>query len=420
MIFRGKTLRFLPIFLTVFIDFLGVALVVPIFAPMLLEPMPGADVMSATTSIAVRGVVLGFLTATYPIGQFFGSPILGKLSDRHGRKLWLVLSLAGATIGYVISAAGVLANSITILFIGRFVCGFMGGNSSICQSSVADLYDDKKKGAYFGLLALAMGVGFILGPVVGGRLADPDIVSWFSYDTPFWASAIFAALNTGLMVLWFHETIHEKRFVKIRVWSGLVDMYHAFKRPQIRAIMTVFFLFTLAWFFFAQFFQVYLIQMFSFDQTLIGDTFTYIALWYALLQGGLSPPISRIFRSRSIVAVALPGMMLVLLALLLPTNSFWLWFIYPFLVLFVCLAWPNILAMVSNLAGKEKQGEIMGVNQSVQSLAQAITPIASGPLIAHYFRLPTIIGASCAALGWLILMVAVSPEKSDEESVRSE
>ena len=407
MIFKAKTLRFLPIFLTVFIDFLGVALVVPIFAPMLLEPMPGDDVLSATTTLAARGIILGFLTAVYPIGQFFGSPILGKLSDRHGRKPWLVISLGGATIGYVISAGGVLLHSISLLFIGRFVCGFMGGNSSICQSSVADLYDEKSKGAYFGLLALAMGIGFILGPVVGGRLADPDIVSWFAYDTPFWASAIFAALNTGLMALWFHETIHEKHFVRIHIWSGLVDIYRAFRRPQIRAIMTVFFLFTLAWFFFAQFFQVYLIRQFSYDQTLIGDTFTYIALWYAVMQGALSPPISRIFRPRAIVAVSLPGMALVLLALLLPTNSFWLWFIYPLLVLFVCLAWPNILAIVSNLAGEARQGEIMGVNQSVQSLAQAITPIASGPLVAHFFRLPTIIGASCAGLAWLILLVAV-------------
>jgi MFS family permease len=408
---RIKTLHFLPIFLTVFIDFLGVALVVPIFAPMLLEPHPGMDVLPAAASVATRGVVLGFLTAIYPIGQFFGSPILGKLSDRNGRKLWLVSSLGATAIGYMISAAGVWISSISLLFGGRFLCGFMGGNSSICQSAVADLYDEKSKGAYFGLIALAMGVGFILGPVIGGRLADPDIVSWFNYDTPFWVSGIVAAINALLMAFWFRETIQQKRAVKIRVWSGFVDTWRAFKQPQIRAIMTVFFLFTLSWFFFAQFFQVYLIQRFHYDQTEIGDTFTYIAIWYAVMQGALSPPISNIFRPRSIVAVSLPFIALVLLALLLPTSSFWLWFIYPLLVLFVCLAWPNILAIVSNLAGEEHQGEIMGVNQSVQSLAQAITPIASGPLVAHFFRLPTIIGASCAALGWLILLVAVHSRK---------
>jgi MFS transporter, DHA1 family, tetracycline resistance protein len=416
-----RTLRFLPLFVTVFLDFLGIALVVPIFAPMLIDPLPGMDILPASATIATRGIILGFLTATYPFGQFLGSPILGKLSDRHGRKFWLVLSLGGSAVGYVLSAAGVLVSSVALLFVGRFVCGFMGGNGSICQSSVADLYDEKRKGAYFGLLALAMGLGFILGPVVGGRLADPDIVSWFNYDTPFWVSAIAAGLNTLLMLFFFSETIAKKRKVKIRVWTGFVDIYRAFREPSLRAIIGVFFLFTLGWFFFAQFFQVYLIQEFHFTQTKIGDTFTYIALWYAVMQGTVSPPLSRVLRPRPIVIVALPLMGLTLFSLLIPTNEIAFWFIYPFLVLFVCLAWPNILALVSNCAGPERQGEVMGVNQSIQSLAQALTPILSGPMVANFERLPTIIAGTSCFLAWVLLfLVGPSIANSKRSAPHSE
>ena len=370
------------------------------------------------TALNTRGILLGLLTALYPIGQFFGSPILGKLSDRYGRKPWLVWSIGGTAFGYLLSAAGVLTSSLTLLFVGRFWTGFCGGNSSICQSAVADISNEKSKGAYFSLLAFAMGIGFILGPVVGGRLADKDLVSWFGWDIPFWFSGLLAVFNTVLMMTLFKETLKTKHDVKINAFSGFVDLYHACRHKALRSLFATFFLFTLGWFFFAQFFQVYLIQRFNFEERQIGDTFTYIAIWYVLTQAFIATPLSRFVSPYSITVVSLPLLAIALLALLVPKESFTLWYIYPFVTLFVCLAWPNILAMISNQAG-EKQGQILGVNQSINSAAQAITPIVSGPLVAHMDTLPTIIGSASAAGAFIVLLLYKLTSRSPKSRSRS-
>lgn len=401
---------FLPIFTTVFIDFMGLALVVPIFAPLLLDTTGG--VLPPETPLNERGVTLGLLTACYPIGQFFGSPILGKLSDRHGRRPWLILSLALTILAYALSAMGILLHSITWMFIGRTLCGFMGGNSSIAQSAIADLAEEKARAVYFGYLGLAMGLGFVLGPVIGGRLADPNLLSWFGWDIPFWFSAILAGTNTLLVFLFFKETLAMKKQVRISIVDNLRSIGRAFTMGSLTALFAVFFFFVTGWFFFAQFFQVYLIQKFDYNQSQIGDTYTYIGLLYAFFQGAFSGPISRRFSSRSIILVALFILIFAFLALLIPKQSWILYLIYPFIALFVCLAWPNILSLVSKMGSSENQGEILGINQAIQSLAQGIAPIASGPMVAAHRSLPTIFSATAMGVAWLILWFGMKPSNS--------
>ena len=133
------------------------------------------------------------------MAQFFGAPILGAMSDRFGRKKILILSLVGTCIGYLFFGAGIAAASLITLFISRAIDGFTGGNISIALSAIADISDPKEKAKNFGLIGMAFGLGFILGPYIGGKLADPSVVGWFTHSTPFWFAAALTFLNIILV-----------------------------------------------------------------------------------------------------------------------------------------------------------------------------------------------------------------------------
>ena len=146
------------------------------------------------------------LIASYPLAQFFGAPILGALSDKHGRKKIILISLIGTFFGYLLFAYGIITKNVTLLFASRMLDGFTGGNISTIMSAIADVSTVKDKTKNFGMIGMAFGLGIILGPFIGGNLADPNNVSWFNHSTPFWFAALICLFNIALVVFNFKET----------------------------------------------------------------------------------------------------------------------------------------------------------------------------------------------------------------------
>ena len=173
---RDKKFSIGTIFFTVFLDLLGLGIIIPILPALLLDPING--ILKVTYSFSTRTLIYGFLIAAYPIAQFFGAPILGALADQKGRKKLLLLSLVGTVGGYAIFILGILTSNLYLLFLGRIVDGFTGGNISIAQSAIADVSTPETKSRNFGLIGMAFGLGFIIGPYIGGKLSDSAIVSW--------------------------------------------------------------------------------------------------------------------------------------------------------------------------------------------------------------------------------------------------
>jgi DHA1 family tetracycline resistance protein-like MFS transporter len=198
----------LIIYLTIFIDFIGVGLVIPIFAPLFLSPT--STLFDSSVNLEVRSFILGLSLAVFPFFQFFGAPILGALSDKFGRKNILFLSILGTFLGYVLMVWGILQKDLYLIVLSRIIDGFTGGNISVATSAISDISDPKDKVKNFGILGALFGVCFIIGPYLGGKLSDPSVSSMFNYSTPFLISAVLSFINLTLLALFFKETLSQK------------------------------------------------------------------------------------------------------------------------------------------------------------------------------------------------------------------
>jgi len=400
-------------FITVFINVIGIGLVIPTISVLFLKnPSP---FFSAGVSDATRKILLGIFFASFPIAQFFGAPLLGKLSDRFGRKPMLLISLYGTLAAYILTAIGILMGDIWLLFLSRLLDGITGGNISIINSTIADVSTGPEKRKNFGLIGAAFGLGFIFGPFLGGKLSDPNFVHWFSFSTPFLFAAGVTALNIILAYRFYQETLDKntreeaKTHKGINPFSGVKNISKAFLMKDIRNLLIMFFVFVLGFTFFTQFFQVYLIDVFKFNQSQIGDFFAVFGLFGAFSQGFLVRKLSDKISTIATLTVTMLGFSLLLLVALLPRNILYLYLVIMLLAIIQAFNQPNITTLISDSADIKRQGEILGVQQSVRSVGMAIPPLAAGVLSAISPALPTITAAACAFLGWLIFVTIIAP-----------
>lgn len=400
---KNRGLALTSIFFTVFLDLLGVGIVIPVIAVVVLQN--DGSLLPIAMAHQWKTFILGLLIAAYPLAQFVGSPILGAISDNVGRRRVLMVVLAGSCVGYCLFALGIVWKSVPLLFLSRVIDGFGGGSVAVAISAIADLSDEESKTRNFGLVGTAFGLGFIMGPYIGGRLSDPTSLSWFTYSTPFWLAAGLCALNGLLVYLWLPETLKRSVHTKISPWTGVRNVRRAWEMPNLRTMFIVSFVLAFGFNFFTQFFQVFLIEKFAFSQKHIGDLFAYIGLWIVLTQGLLLRPISKRLSPATILTISALCLAIVLPILVVPDNPRALLYLLPLVAIFQGLIQPTSIAIVSNLASKDSQGEVMGIYQSIQSLGIAIPPIIAGLIVSVHINMPTIVAAILTFLAWLIFIV---------------
>lgn len=400
-------------FITIFINVIGIGLVIPTVSILFLNN-PSPFFTSGVTD-ATRKILLGIFFASFPIAQFFGAPLLGQLSDRFGRKPMLLVSLYGTLAAYIMTAMGIILGDIWLLFLSRLLDGITGGNISIINSTIADVSTGAEKRKNFGLVGAAFGLGFIFGPFIGGKLSDPNLVHWFSFSTPFWFAAGITALNIILAYRIYRETLSKedkeksKKTKGVNPFSGIRNISKAFVMKDLRNLLLMFFVFVLGFTFFTQFFQVYLIDVFRFNQSQIGDFFAIFGIFGALSQGFLVRRLSNKIPTIPTLTVTMLGFSVLLLIALIPRNILLLYLVVVVLAIVQAFNQPNITALISDSADYSRQGEILGVQQSVRSFAMAIPPLAAGVLSAISPALPTIVASACALMGWLIFVLVIAP-----------
>ena len=183
--------------------------------------------------------------------------------------------------------------------------------------------------------------------------------------------------------------------------------------PNLRVMFIVVFLLALGFNFFTQFFQVFLIQKFSFNQSQIGDFFAYVGLWIALTQGILTRLLSKFFSPKQILPFSILALSIAFVALLAPNKSMYIFFIVPFVSMSQGLTFPNSTAIISNLSGKESQGEVLGINQSMQSLAASISPLIAGVIVSLNRIFPILTASIITFVAWVVFVFLFKEKRKE-------
>jgi MFS transporter, DHA1 family, tetracycline resistance protein len=375
----------LPVVLfTIFLDMLGYGILIPIIPQLFANPGSSEYLLSATTSLKTGYLLLGFLLASFPLMQFLATPILGQLSDIFGRKKILGISLAGTCLSYILFALGIIFRNIPLLFFSRSLDGLTGGNIAVAQAAIADVTEPKDRAKNFGLIGAVFGIGFILGPFIGGKLSDPSVVSWFSASTPFWFAGILSFINTLSVVFLFPETNKNlKAKAKITWNQSIQNIKRAFETKSLNVLYSTVFLFQTGFAFFIGFFSVFLITKFSFAQGQIGNFFAVVGICVAFTQAVVTRQMAKKFNETQILKYTLIATGITLLCYFLPTKGWQVFLVIPFFAVFNGLSQANIIGLVSRSAGSDIQGEVLGINSSVNALAQSFPPIISGILASQ-------------------------------------
>jgi len=324
----------------------------------------------------INPVGLGLLFASFSIAQFIATPILGRLSDRWGRKPILLICLLGTSLSLALFAA---ATSVAMLFVARLIDGITGGNISVAQAMIADKTTGEERAKSFGLLFAAFGVGFVAGPAVGGLLSQ------FGLSAPFWFASGLALIGTVVGQIILKETLpanrrqpsHEPLF-RLKSFIG------ALFTPITGEILAISFLFAIAQNAFIIGVQSYTFDILKMSSAQTGIMFTVIGIINIVAQSiGLRYLLHKVKNKNVIVTISLLLSSVSMISLAIPhsVNTF-----LPVLFSFAIFSSPVgaiVTGLLSERTKNEDQGGILGINQSYSSLGQVIGPLIAGAIAAR-------------------------------------
>ena len=366
---KKKNYSLLFIFITIFIDITGLGIIIPIIPSLISELIDG--------SISEAAMYSGWLMFSYATLQFLFAPILGGLSDQYGRRPVILLSLLGFGINYIVLA---VAPNIIWLFIGRIFQGIMGASLTTASAYIADISTPEKKAQNFGLIGAAFGLGFILGPVIGGYLGQ------FGSRVPFYAASIFTLINLlyGFLILPESLKKENRRKFDIKRANPIGTLLSLRRYPLISGLLLCIILFNIAQHATHSTWSFFTIEKFDWDEKLVGYSLGFIGILAAIVQGGLIRIIIPKFGKVNSLYL---GMSFYIIGLLLFTIADESWMVFAFAIPLSLggLCGPALQGIMTNQIPDNEQGEFQGGITSLISLTSIIGPL----LMTNLFSLFT-------------------------------
>jgi DHA1 family tetracycline resistance protein-like MFS transporter len=395
--------RLAPLFIVVFAGFFGYSLMITVFTPLLMQP--GSPLLPLGAPPSANTLVLGVLLFAYPFGQFIGSPIMGTLSDRFGRKPVLLGSLAATTCAYAAIATSVAGRSLPLLIVACAIAGLAEANVVTAQAAIADIVAPGERNRYFGYVYMSSSLAYVVGPLLGGKLADPAIVPWFNDALPFWCTCALLALVAVLTATSFAETKAASDVTAApRNWmGGILALRSVVTNAALRRYFLVNATLYLAIFGFFRSYPMYLVGRFGFGVSRVSDFVAWVGVPIVIANLWLTGALSRRFALRPLTvwSAVLAGLSIASVAVVARPAGLW-----PTLFLaglFVALVLPGCATLLSNAAPQSEQGTVMGDNQAVLVAAEALSGLVSGALAAAATGLPLATWGAVALAGAVLL-----------------
>lgn len=363
----------LPLFLVIFIDGMGMGIIFPILNPVYMDPVQG--ILGPGVSEATRTLLYGLTLFMFPLCMFFGTPVLGDMSDSAGRKKILLLCLIGATIGYLLSGIGVGFHSVALLLLGRIIAGFTAGSQPVAQAAIIDVAPPEKRAQYLSWLMFPASLGFVAGPLLSGYLADANLVTWFSLTTPLYFAAIISLLNAVYLIFAFFDTKPLLAKRKVVLYQALGLFIGAFKNPDIRLLSIAFLGMGLGWGTYFQYVSLYLTQHFYYSAQTLGLFMGVLGLGFAV---GFIVIIKYMVKYLKLsLGVTLAWLLSAIgVAITVICTASWpAWIVGFFIGMFMAASYAGILTLYSQSVGEDHQGWVMGVAMSVVAFGFAVMSI---------------------------------------------
>lgn len=375
-----KTSRLINIFLVVFVDMLGFGLILPLLPYY-------AETFGATPFL------IGFLVASFAAASLVGAPLMGRLSDRHGRRPILLLSVAGTFTGYLLlgfalpigtllahAFASQEVNSfiIGVLFLSRIIDGLTGGNITVAQAYISDVTDDSNRSRGLGLIGAAFGLGFIIGPAVGGFLSQ------LGFNVPAFVAAGMACLNLISIYFFLPESLKKKDRLAIQTQHRPSRTFNAFtdalNRPKVGPLLLVRFFLMMAFSMFMTVFALFAQHKLNLSSESTGMVLTYVGLYSLLVQGIGIGILTKRFKDGPLIVMSLlfmfvgyvgwavtPNLSIMLIAILPLAGGGW-------------IANTIITSGISKAVTSQEVGGMLGISTSVENITRVISPAIGGLL----------------------------------------
>lgn len=374
------------IFSVVLLDVIGLAILLPVQAYIVRQ-------------YSKEALMVAMIPVLYAAAQFFAAPLLGKLSDRYGRRPVLLISILGSALGYFLFGIG---GALWVLFLARLIDGFTAGNASTAAAYVADVTPPQDRARNLGFLGMAFGLGFILGPTLGGLLSE------ISLNAPAYAAGTLSLASAVAGYFILPESLPKEkreskplRLADVNPFASIFDML---RRPTVGRLLLAQCLFFFVFDASNSMLPVFMIDRFSVEAWQVAALFAVGGVTMAVMQGGLVGPLAKRFGEKTL---AVNSLLLQALAAVGIVSVPALWMLFPVTVvnsLGTGLVWPTLGALLANSVSHEEQGRVSGVSTALGSLMTMFGPLFAG---AAYDRIapaaPFWVGASVFVIAALLL-----------------